>query len=58
MLYTVIYKEKYIVEADNAVEAEQLALEDNNAIKQKDLLVTRPTTKSEHIWAGLDPKSK
>ena len=58
MLYTIIFKEKFIVEADNAVEAQELALKDKNIIKKKDHLITRPTTKSERIYFGLNPNTK
>ena len=58
MLYTIIFKEKFIVEADNAVEAQELALKDKNIIKEKDYLITRPTTKSERIYFGLNPNTK
>ena len=53
MLYTVIFKKKIIVEADNAYEAEQLALEDNSIIEEEEIFKTRPTTNSERIYFGL-----
>ena len=53
MLYTVIFKKKILVEAENADEAEQLALEGDSIIEEEEVFKTRPTTKSERIYFGL-----
>ena len=53
MLYTVIFKKKMIIEAENADEAEQLALEGDSNIEEEEVFKTRPTTNSERIYFGL-----
>ena len=53
MLYTVIYKKKVIVEAENVGEAEDLALEGEFIVEEEEIFKTRPTTKSERIYFGL-----
>ena len=53
MLYTVIYKKKVIVEAEDVGEAEDLALEGDFIIEEEEIFKTRPTTNSERIYFGL-----
>ena len=53
MLYTVIYKKKVIVEAENVGEAEDLALKVDFIVEEEEIFKTRPTTNSERIYFGL-----
>ena len=53
MLYTVIYKKKVIVEAENVEEAEDLALEGNFIVEEEEIFKTRPITNSERIYFGI-----
>lgn len=53
MLYTVIYKKKVIIEAENVGEAEDLALEGDFIVEEEEIFKTRPTTKSEKIYFGF-----
>ena len=58
MLYTVIYKKKLIVEADNSDEAEELAENGDCIVEEQELFAIRPTTQSERIWYDLPLKKE